>query len=156
MIRRPPLSSPTTAPFPDTPLFRACGRAAAEVEEQRRAVAGLHQIVAAEHRESRLLGGRDHVERDAGLVPHAPDQLVAIDGAPARLGGGRARQGDVAAHQLVGAHRQRRDRAVYRRVADPRSEEHTSELPSLMRISYAVFCLKKKTNKVMITKNKAT
>src|SRR3546814_10258410 len=29
-----------------------------------------------------------------------------------------------------------------------RSEEHTSELQSLMRISYAVFCLKKKTNKV--------
>src|SRR3546814_3070496 len=28
-----------------------------------------------------------------------------------------------------------------------RSEEHTSELQSLMRISYAVFCLKKKTNK---------
>src|SRR3546814_861498 len=29
-----------------------------------------------------------------------------------------------------------------------RSEEHTSELQSLMRISYAVFCLKKKTNHV--------
>src|SRR3546814_1340754 len=29
---------------------------------------------------------------------------------------------------------------------DERSEEHTSELQSLMRISYAVFCLKKKTN----------
>src|SRR3546814_8969730 len=29
----------------------------------------------------------------------------------------------------------------------PRSEEHTSELKSLMRISYAVFCLKKKKNK---------
>src|SRR3546814_9602280 len=29
-----------------------------------------------------------------------------------------------------------------------RSEEHTSELQSLMRISYAVFCLKKKTHKV--------
>src|SRR3546814_2942706 len=28
-----------------------------------------------------------------------------------------------------------------------RSEEHTSELQSLMRISYAVFCLKKKTKK---------
>src|SRR3546814_10165924 len=28
---------------------------------------------------------------------------------------------------------------------DPRSEEHTSELQSLMRISYAVFCLKKKS-----------
>src|SRR3546814_6182129 len=34
----------------------------------------------------------------------------------------------------------------------PRSEEHTSELQSLMRISYAVFCLKKKkhTNKIQI------
>src|SRR3546814_19155397 len=30
---------------------------------------------------------------------------------------------------------------------DRRSEEHTSELQSLMRISYAVFCLKKKTHK---------
>src|SRR3546814_3569574 len=30
------------------------------------------------------------------------------------------------------------------RVMRPRSEEHTSELQSLMRISYAVFCLKKK------------
>src|SRR3546814_1742898 len=32
--------------------------------------------------------------------------------------------------------------------ADPRSEEHTSELQSLMRISYAVFCLNKKTKTV--------
>src|SRR3546814_10074216 len=31
-------------------------------------------------------------------------------------------------------------------VDDERSEEHTSELQSLMRISYAVFCLKKKNN----------
>src|SRR3546814_1531287 len=31
-----------------------------------------------------------------------------------------------------------------------RSEEHTSELQSLMRISYAVFCLKKKNTKVII------
>src|SRR3546814_2945724 len=30
-----------------------------------------------------------------------------------------------------------------------RSEEHTSELQSLMRISYAVFCLKKKTNIIL-------
>src|SRR3546814_4457909 len=33
-----------------------------------------------------------------------------------------------------------------RRPRSTRSEEHTSELQSLMRISYAVFCLKKKTN----------
>src|SRR3546814_17709222 len=48
---------------------------------------------------------------------------------------------------------QRRDRALGRRLhrrrlsfALGRSEEHTSELQSLMRISYAVFCLKKKTS----------
>src|SRR3546814_1277100 len=38
-----------------------------------------------------------------------------------------------------------RGRAGSRRRGYPRSEEHTSELQSLMRISYAVFCLKKKT-----------
>src|SRR3546814_6295141 len=37
--------------------------------------------------------------------------------------------------------------------AKPRSEEHTSELQSLMRISYAVFCLKKKNNKNKTRKN---
>src|SRR3546814_3035738 len=47
-----------------------------------------------------------------------------------------------------GAHRSQRSLAFgapeKRRVERPRSEEHTSELQSLMRISYAVFCLKKK------------
>src|SRR3546814_2022420 len=37
-----------------------------------------------------------------------------------------------------------------------RSEEHTSELQSLMRISYAVFCLKKKTNNIHTTLTKDT
>src|SRR3546814_9687577 len=37
-----------------------------------------------------------------------------------------------------------------------RSEEHTSELQSLMRISYAVFCLKKKKNTNNTTKLNAT
>src|SRR3546814_4002142 len=37
-------------------------------------------------------------------------------------------------------------------VAMKRSEEHTSELQSLMRISYAVFCLKKKKNKPINTR----
>src|SRR3546814_1660122 len=37
--------------------------------------------------------------------------------------------------------------------AGNRSEEHTSELQSLMRISYAVFCLKKKTNIKHITEH---
>src|SRR3546814_4175974 len=48
-------------------------------------------------------------------------------------------QGDTA-DRLSPRHRDRRTDAL-------RSEEHTSELQSLMRISYAVFCLKKKKNK---------
>src|SRR3546814_7546243 len=37
-----------------------------------------------------------------------------------------------------------------------RSEEHTSELQSLMRISYAVFCLKKKNNNTINNRTKTT
>src|SRR3546814_1583276 len=40
--------------------------------------------------------------------------------------------------------RRESDGKVSFHVLSPRSEEHTSELQSLMRISYAVFCLKKK------------
>src|SRR3546814_5237907 len=44
---------------------------------------------------------------------------------------------------------------IARRSRLRRSEEHTSELQSLMRISYAVFCLKKKNN-TMITEQQLT
>src|SRR3546814_2350581 len=47
-----------------------------------------------------------------------------------------------------------RSEAEAAKDAAERSEEHTSELQSLMRISYAVFCLKKKTNKTQISKPK--
>src|SRR3546814_5266447 len=47
------------------------------------------------------------------------------------------------------------ERGVKLRVSmSGRSEEHTSELQSLMRISYAVFCLKKKTTDQLPTRNK--
>src|SRR3546814_4925874 len=42
---------------------------------------------------------------------------------------------------------QRFARISIKKLRQLRSEEHTSELQSLMRISYAVFCLKKKTKK---------
>src|SRR3546814_4971922 len=45
-------------------------------------------------------------------------------------------------------------RGLRDRYADYRSEEHTSELQSLMRISYAVFCLKKKNHKHKHTNHK--
>src|SRR3546814_5207263 len=46
---------------------------------------------------------------------------------------------------------QSQNRLIAGRLNVPRSEEHTSELQSLMRISYAVFCLKKKTTKTKKT-----
>src|SRR3546814_6734995 len=64
--------------------------------------------------------------------------------APGLLSGRAARSvrdRDTAAVLLASDRRRCRQR-----LPGPRSEEHTSELQSLMRISYAVFCLKKKTN----------
>src|SRR3546814_7393036 len=64
---------------------------------------------------------------------------------------GREQDGPVNRHRRPGVCRplrcrRRAERPVAPAAADrrARSEEHTSELQSLMRISYAVFCLKKK------------
>src|SRR3546814_5726463 len=81
---------------------------------------------------------------------HAVAQLAVIDTqhvfAPepgaARRGvavGVRVRQGVVDPQRKIGD-----TQFVVPRLCQGRSEEHTSELQSLMRISYAVFCLKKK------------
>src|SRR3546814_4898758 len=51
---------------------------------------------------------------------------------------------NVQDRELVLFHRDRRRCLDIGGKGGPRSEEHTSELQSLMRISYAVFCLKKK------------
>src|SRR3546814_5988310 len=57
----------------------------------------------------------------------------------------RQRPADRADQPICEGHVLRKsERARRIPVAGPRSEEHTSELQSLMRISYAVFCLKKK------------
>src|SRR3546814_5771640 len=66
--------------------------------------------------------------------------------AQCRCGGG-AGAGPEARDRRPGDGRGRRD---------GRSEEHTSELQSLMRISYAVFCLKKKTKHNMIDHRRQT
>src|SRR3546814_6084652 len=54
----------------------------------------------------------------------------------------------------AGRHSGTRRRIVSEHII--RSEEHTSELQSLMRISYAVFCLKTKTKKITLTKKHKT
>src|SRR3546814_6836712 len=54
---------------------------------------------------------------------------------------------DEAMGQIEALVRQGWGRVAPAREEDIRSEEHTSELQSLMRISYAVFCLKNKNDK---------
>src|SRR3546814_6647612 len=72
---------------------------------------------------------RTHHALIAELARHFADQLRPGDG----------RRID---RNLVGSGKQQGACILHR----TRSEEHTSELQSLMRISYAVFCLKKKNN----------
>src|SRR3546814_4414663 len=84
-----------------------------------------------------LVGDLQHV-----LVAGALDQVLAVDHQ-------RRRAADLAAHrELLGAAGLGVDREAGHGAGEllrvDRSEEHTSELQSLMRISYAVFCFKKK------------
>src|SRR3546814_3005726 len=65
---------------------------------------------------------------------------LSVSALPLRAGGGRSARWNAAASFAPCA------------PAD-RSEEHTSELQSLMRISYAVFCLKKKNNSTQHNKS---
>src|SRR3546814_1371683 len=84
-----------------------------------------------------------------------PDEIVRIPGPHAPVKGWMPPVEDVAFLELMGGRGQ--DMAPRCRWIDVqlredileliRSEEHTSELQSLMRISYAVFCLKKKNNR---------
>src|SRR3546814_11373096 len=69
----------------------------------------------------------------------------------ARFQPGRHRHAELLAgrHEGVLPFAAKDQRLLYGAPAQPRSEEHTSELQSLMRISYAVFCLKKKKNNNM-------
>src|SRR3546814_1253428 len=54
---------------------------------------------------------------------------------------------DISGSKSVIVGRSKKEVAIRLERIVARSEEHTSELQSLMRISYAVFCLKKKTNR---------
>src|SRR3546814_1344508 len=80
--------------------------------------------------------GRPGEERDK-------DRCTPIQGLQTglRVAGERAVQGPEIGQSLFEDHCQ-----ICQGLWRARSEEHTSELQSLMRISYAVFCLKKKKN----------
>src|SRR3546814_9156520 len=89
--------------------------------------------------------------RRGAVHRHVPGQVAdegGCDAQPQQRTDLRPARGDQRLRQ-VPAERQRAERAgEHRKRGDARSEEHTSELQSLMRISYAVFCLKKKQTKL--------
>src|SRR3546814_7229978 len=75
-------------------------------------------------------------------------ELAAVGDKAVGGGADTGERGEVEGDQLEAAAAGLRGLAHFTgRAFGFRSEEHTSELQSLMRISYAVFCLKKKRNK---------
>src|SRR3546814_8642125 len=116
-------ASSIMAPWRSLPPTRPCSRNCAasawrRINDRRRRHHRNHQPAEAE---DRLAAGRPGAAADADR-PAAGRQF--LDLGDADRGGARHGHDDL----------------------PDRSEEHTSELQSLMRISYAVFCLKKKKN----------
>src|SRR3546814_2863052 len=122
MILRPPISTLTDTLFPYTTLFRSAPRARVETlalalftarTELAALGVALGVLALARVHQERLVLGAESLKR--GRIGCAIDRLQHRN---TDITGGAGRSGH-------------------------RSEEHTSELQSLMRISYAVFCLKK-------------
>src|SRR3546814_10209389 len=118
MKRPPPRSTRTDTRFPYTPLFRSSAL-----------IRGKTLLPAGDRG-----AGHDH-RHGARASAHATVAVRFGELRHDQTADPRARR-EPAGCDLAGRLRNHR--------ANRRSEEHTSELQSLMRISYAVFCLKKK------------
>src|SRR3546814_2943360 len=128
MLRRPPRSTRTATPFPYTTLFRSSSaplpRRHAHDGERRKP--GTFDKA---FDDQKLVGRMDC----AAPCPHCVDDR-------------NAERGDIVAVAYPAG----RPPCDVEAKLQPRSEEHTSELQSLMRISYAVFCLKKKKKRTQL------
>src|SRR3546814_10426543 len=128
MLRRPPRSTRTDTLFPYTTLFRS-----------------QHAADPA----ARLCADRERRADDADRTRSGASDLRPAQVRARRREDARRRECDPRQHGTLALDAARPGRGLCRqqcsRISDPcRSEEHTSELQSLMRISYAVFCFKKK------------
>src|SRR3546814_4996554 len=135
MIRRPPRSTRTDPLFPYTTLFRSV------ICDEFGLLLFFDEIQCGYGRTGKLFA-----HEWAGIAPDVMCVAKGI-GSGFPLGAFLATE-KAAVGMTAGAHGTTYGgnplaMAVGNAVLDVRSEEHTSELQSLMRISYAVFCLKK-------------
>src|SRR3546814_2781805 len=139
MIRRQPRSTRTDTLFPYTTLFRSIGEIWFEGPAGRHPPLLVKYIFTSE-KLSIQVHPNDAQARERGLPGGKEECWYILDAEPdAKLGIGLTRRlsgEELRAAALDGSIEQLMD-------WKDRSEEHTSELQSLMRISYAVFCLKK-------------
>src|SRR3546814_4899789 len=141
MRRRPPRSTRTDTLFPYTTLFRSPARRPSPCRRS----TGRHRAPCGTAQPARRRGWRERAA--AWVPPGASEAEVGRQQHRARRAGRVTvaalvdRRHVVLVEQVVG---------VQAQVEVLRSEEHTSELQSLMRISYAVFCLKKKHHNIKL------
>src|SRR3546814_7099274 len=143
MIRRPPRSTRTDTLFPYTTLFRSYSSVSFHLapKVEGRIFGKLPErgdIVVLEHPLTRI----DYIKRVIGL----PGDTIALRNGELSINGKPVKREVQPMLSIpVDPNLPGPDSSLFRFVSrDARSEEHTSELQSLMRISYAVFCLKKK------------
>src|SRR3546814_18638711 len=151
MVRLPPISNWTYTLFPYTTLFRS----------------GRHDPDRGIDRSGNLYGMKAGRQVEPDDLPDAGAARAMFMGCGGQGGGARGgvhpggggqryadarrildSQGEEAGMAFGDGSAGRNDELDLRSRAQRRSEEHTSELQSLMRISYAVFCLKKKKNTI--------
>src|SRR3546814_4390909 len=142
MIRRPPRSTRTDTLFPYTTLFRSrYGEKDDERERHHLCHSATGKTVPDDrHGQHPGCGGRgalhhpggDHHCKTASQGGCNAEQHIAGD----------ARQQNAPPSEAVGKRTPEELRCAQAKHIGGRSEEHTSELQSLMRITYAVFCLK--------------
>src|SRR3546814_4065124 len=138
MIRRPPRSTRTDTLFPYTTPFRSRRRAGqrSHRNRDRGGIVAPHVAEAAvgfRLADKLAIATVGQIHGNVILVPARSRLRARFMGVDTASRSDGCVQGDFA-----GAGRVR----IGGRSGKQRSEEHTSELPSLMRISYAVFCLK--------------
>src|SRR3546814_6490742 len=137
MIRRPPRSTRTDTLFPYTTLFRSRRKAAHRIYLRETVVAAEEENN--KKNEGKGFAGLSSLVSDVDTTPPPP--------APKTESAGSTKSTERPDSEAPRP-QQPTQRQAYQAPPQPRSEEHTSELQSLMRISYAVFCLQKNTKQI--------